>query len=122
MTRRRNDGHSTEFGLWLRDQGELDSSRGFIASNLDYIWHNYKTGQWMFIEEKRFMSSMKDWQKNLFRTVHMAAKSDPLYKGFAFLQFEKTCPQDGKTFWNYKEVSEAHLIEALSAKVGGNDS
>ena len=54
MTRKRYDKHSTEFGLWLREQKELDSKFGYVATNLDYMWKNYKTGLWMFLEEKRY--------------------------------------------------------------------
>jgi hypothetical protein len=45
MTRKRYDNHSTEFGLWLREQEELKSSLGFVATNLDFIWSNYKTNK-----------------------------------------------------------------------------
>lgn len=44
---------STEFGLWLRRQEKIKSEDGFVATNLDYVWHNYETGLWMIIEEKR---------------------------------------------------------------------
>jgi len=53
MTKPRFDDKSTEFGLWLRNQKEIDSGLGYITSNLDYIWRNYNTGDWMLIEEKR---------------------------------------------------------------------
>ena len=59
MTRQRNDSHSTEFGIWLRVQPQIDSSLGFLASNIDYCWTNYKTGEWMFIEEKRYNTAIK---------------------------------------------------------------
>jgi len=59
MTRKRNDSHSTEFGLWLREQNEIDSSLGYLATNIDFMWTNYKTGQWMILEEKRYESKVK---------------------------------------------------------------
>lgn len=114
MTKVRYDNHSTEFGLWLRGVHEIDSGDGFLASNLDYIWMNYKTGDWMLIEEKRYMSKMKRWQKDIFRTIHKASKSDPKYRGFAFIQFEKTSPEDGKTYWNNKEISRDELVRRLA--------
>ena len=114
MTKRRYDNHSTEFGLWLRGVPEIDSDDGFLASNLDYIWMNYKTGDWMLIEEKRYMSKMKRWQKDIFRTLHKASKNDPKYRGFAFIQFEKTSPEDGKTYWNNKEISRDELVRRLA--------
>lgn len=59
MIKRWFDKNSTEFGLWLREEKEIDSSLGFIATNLDYVWCNYKNGLWMIIEEKRFMGKIK---------------------------------------------------------------
>lgn len=109
MTKSRNDNHSTEFGLWLREQPEIDSQLGFLATNLDYVWTNYNTGEWMLIEEKRYMSKCKPWQRSLFNTVHKSIKKDSLYKGFHLLQFEKTNPEDGKIFINCNEVSKDQL-------------
>ena len=79
MTRKRNDKHSTEFGLWLREQECIDSSKGFIATNLDYVWSNYKTGEWLLIEEKRYNKDMTRAQVDQFRILHDAAKSDRWY-------------------------------------------
>lgn len=113
MTKQRNDSHSTEFGLWLRQQKPIDSSLGYLATNLDFIWVNYKTKQWMLIEEKRYNSELKLWQRNIFTTIHKACKSDVNYKGFHFLQFEKTSPEDGKIFWDKKEITKEDLIKIL---------
>jgi len=52
MTRQRHDDRDTEFGRWLRSNPIFDSSRGFDAQNLDYIWHHYVDGKLMLIEEK----------------------------------------------------------------------
>ena len=69
MTKQRYDNHSTEFGLWLREQLELDSKLGFITTNLDYIWENYNTGEWMLIEEKRYMGKVGYSQGKLFKKL-----------------------------------------------------
>lgn len=58
MTRRRLDGHSTEFGLWIRDVPQLDSMLGFRAYNIDYAWAHFSNGKYLFIEEKRFGASL----------------------------------------------------------------
>ena len=55
MTQKRRDGNSTEFGLWLREQPEIDSKYGYVTTNIDFFWCNYKSNEWMLIEEKRFM-------------------------------------------------------------------
>jgi hypothetical protein len=113
MTSKRRDNHSTEFGLWLREQKDIDSKKGFIASNLDYIWRNYKTGNWMLIEEKRRRVDMKPWQRKIFETLHNAAKSDKNYRGFYFIQFENTSPDDGRMWINYKERTKRDWIALL---------
>ena len=116
MTQKRYDSHSTEFGLWLRDQKEIDSSLGYLATNIDYVWKNYNTEKWMFIEEKRFMSKVKSWQHEIFKALHIWAKRDPNFCGFHLIQFEKTSPEDGKIFLDKKEISKNNLIKFLQFK------
>ena len=110
MTRKRNDGHSTEYGLWTRDQKNLASKKlnydgtendvyGFVATNLDYIWGNYRTGKWMLHEEKRFMCELTYSQENLYKALHNSI-DNVLYAGFHHIMFEKTNPEDGKVFVN----------------------
>jgi hypothetical protein len=113
MTQKRWDEHSTEFGLWLRERKEIDSSLGYVATNVDYMWRNYKTGKWMLIEEKRFMAKVKRWQQEMFKLLTWCAKHHPRFRGFHVIQFEKTSPQDGKIFLDGTEISEHDLIEFL---------
>jgi len=113
MTSKRKDKHSTEFGLWLREQPEIDSSLGYIATNIDYMWRNYKTNQWMLIEEKRHNSSIKRWQKELFAILDWCGKKHPKYCGFHVLQFENTSPEDGNVFLDGKEISKEQLVAFL---------
>lgn len=101
MTRPRFDDHGTEFSDWLRDQKQIESAKGFLATNLDFVWINYKTKKWIFIEEKRHMSKIKKWQGSIFRSIHELACHCSNYRGFVFLQFEKTSPQDGAAYWNH---------------------
>lgn len=98
MTRPRYDEHSTEFGLWLREQEELDSSIGFVTTNLDYIWRDYKNKQFMLIEEKRFGSTLKFPQSRLLKEVHEGLTNHCGYCGFFLIQFENTSPEDGAVF------------------------
>lgn len=114
MTQKRYDNHSTEFGLWLREQKEIDSKLGYITTNIDYLWQNYKTGLWMLIEEKRYMSFPKKWQHGLFKTIHKSINcKNNKYKGIHLLQFEKTSPEDGRIFLDTKEISVKELIKFL---------
>lgn len=113
MTRPRYDKHSTEFGLWLRKQREIDSRYGFVASNLDYIWQNYKTKQWMLIEEKRYMANLTWSQMRLFEFLIEKIKYDPKFYGFFLIQFERSSPDDGNVYINYKQITKKILIEFL---------
>lgn len=116
MTQQRRDKHSTEFGLWLREQKDIDSRLGFVASNIDYIWKNYKTGEWMIIEEKRHGKDCPQWQREIFAMLHKLATQDPKYMGFYFIQFENTNPQDGKIWINNKPATEELLTKLLQFK------
>jgi hypothetical protein len=119
MTRKRNDTHSTEFGLWLREQQRLDSSLGFLATNLDYVWKNYKTGLWLMIEEKRHKQKPRQWQLEMFRLLDSAAQSDSLYRGFYILRFENSNPEDGRMVLTRldgtpREITKEQLIAFLA--------
>jgi hypothetical protein len=116
MTRKRNDNHGTEFGLWLRNQKPIDSKKGFVTSDLDYIWNNYKSDLWMLIEEKRYNSKMTYSQKQLFSILDGIAKNDNKYKGFHLIVFEKTNPVDGKIKLDGKNINTLDLINFLKFK------
>lgn len=115
-TRKRNDKHSTEFGLWLREQKEISSNIGYIATNLDYIWENYKTGEWMLIEEKRYKADVTKCQKTQYKNLFKNITKSKYFKGIHLLQFEKTSPEDGKIFLNRKEITKEQLINFLQFK------
>ena len=116
MTRKRIDGHSTEFGLWLRECRELDQRLGYLTTNLDYIWGNYNTQKWMLIEEKRYGSPLRQAQLDMIELVDNCCKSDPRYQGFHLLQFEHTTPEDGAILWDGKEITKQKLIRLLEFK------
>ena len=116
MTKKRYDQHSTEFGLWLRDQKKVDSSKGYIATNIDYVWHNYLTGKWVVIEEKRYMAKVAPWQNKIFNLAGWCFKHHPKFDGFFLLQFEKTSPIDGKIFLNGMEITVDGLLDFLQFK------
>lgn len=105
MTRQRNDEHSTEYGMWLRAQKELDSVKEkFNISNIDYVINRYgkDNGQWMFVEEKRHGKKMKFPQTEIVKIIDAAIK-DVNYRGFWHIIFENTNPDDGLMFlsrWN----------------------
>jgi len=104
--------------LWLREQDVLDSKRGYIATNLDYVWKNYKTGDWMLIEEKRYGHKPRRWQHELFRQLHRVctAAGGSAFHGFHLIVFENTSPEDGRIWLDNKEISKDDLILFLQFK------
>ena len=125
MTKPRYDDHSTEFGLWLRNQKPdktplgrnpdlISSTLGYVTTNLDFFWKNYKTGEFMLLEEKRYMAKPAYYQTKIFEQLRNAFKDDPKFKGLFLIQFESTNPEDGKIFINNKEITKEFLLEFLS--------
>jgi hypothetical protein len=113
MTKQRFDGGDSEFTAWRRAQECLDSRLGYIATDVDFIWTNYKTGSWMMIEEKTYLKTFKTAQYNQFRVLDAAARNDPNYRGFYKITFERASPEDGKIYLNDRLVSKERLIEFL---------
>ena len=116
MTRQRYDEHSTEFGLWLREQEQIESGRGYVTTNLDYVWYNYKTGQWMLLEEKRYGAGLTFPQRKMFGLLDDVASSDVMYLGFYLIVFERTSPNDGGVDLNGSRISACDLLEFLQFK------
>ncbi len=113
MTRKRNDNHGTEFSLWLRERPEIDSSLGYIATNIDYMWRNYKTGQWMLIEEKRHGAKVRPWQQHMFDILTWCGQQHPRFCGFHVIVFENTGPEDGAIFLDGNAISKEELVSFL---------
>lgn len=114
MTQKRRDDKSTEFGLWLREQSEIDSDKGYVATNIDYVWQNYKTNEWMFIEEKRHGQQPKFYQKRIFDILNWCAEHHPAFKGFHVIVFENTSPDDGLIYLDGQEVTKFQLLKFLT--------
>ena len=110
MTRQRNDEHSTEFGIWLRNQAVIDSKLGYVTTNIDYLWQNYKTGDWMLMEEKRYGAKLTYSQTKLFQLLNEACLMNNRYRGFHTIVFEHTSPDDGRMWLDDKEVTSAELL------------
>ena len=114
MTAKRRDDKSTPFGLWLREQPEIDSYKyKFRSTNVDYIWVDEATDDWMIIEEKCRNAKVRPYQRKIFHKLHKVSKTDPKYKGIYLLSFERTSPDDGKMWLNKKEINKEQLIKFL---------
>lgn len=114
MTRQRNDSHSTEFGIWVRNQSEIDSKLGYVASNIDFMWMNYNEKLWMLIEEKRHGARLTFSQSQMYQVLDKACRSDPNYQGLHLLVFEKTNPLDSDWIrWDDTIITTSDLISIL---------
>lgn len=119
MTRLRKYQGGTEFGQWLRRERAVKSRLGFIASDVDFVWRNYKTGLWMMLEEKRCYGAPRAgaWptfpQATIFAILDGLARRDEHYRGFHLLQFEHTSPRDGAIWLDDRPVTEAELVKFL---------
>jgi hypothetical protein len=113
MTQERRDGGSTEFGLWLRRQPEIDSNLGYIASNIDYVWKNWKADTFMLIEEKRYGWAPKHYQWKIYEHIDSLLAGSKGYYGFHLLIFENTNPDDGKVWLDGDYITSGDLVEFL---------
>ena len=124
MTDQRRDGKGTEFGLWLRGQlpdqqtdvTKIDSKLGFLATNIDYLWRNWKNNQFMFIEEKRYEHYPKVWQIRSFEVVNRQCVQPGTrdYCGFHILIFENTNPDDGQIWLDGRFITSQDLLDFLA--------
>ena len=131
MTRLRNDGNDTPFGRWLRNHPSLDSRDGYDAQNIDYVWHHYRDGKIMLIEEKTYHATSSKAQKDTHSIMHQAlryacthmeftrphaAPNRPTriqFYGYHIITFEQTHPQDGAIFLNDERITESELLAFL---------
>ena len=113
MTKKSIHEKGTEFSEWLRDQPEIDSKLGYVTTNIDYVWKNYKTGKWCFIEEKRYMAKVGYSQKEIYRTVVDSCKTSENFRGVHLIQFENRSPDDGKIWLDGIEITKQELTNWL---------
>lgn len=114
MTQQRRDSHSTEFGLWVRDQTKLDSRFGFTTTNIDFLWANYTNDFKLLLEEKRYGYFPKKYQVELYQWLDRCCSVDPFYKGFHILIFENTSPDDGRIFLDGYLITNEDLNSFLA--------
>lgn len=105
------------FSAWVRENLP-DSSTGYMASDLDFIFWNYKTKKVMLIEIKTRNADVKTWQRimwsNIDKWIKNGIDSNWTYLGFNYIQFEGTNFEDGRCYLNGNEISELELIQVLN--------
>jgi len=115
MTKQRiiNDGKDSDFSSWLRKQDEISSDKGFITTDIDFLWRNYKTGEWMILEEKTRGATVPRWQGEFLQLIDNLGASDTLYKGVYLVRFENTDPDNGRVMVNKRLLSPGDFISFL---------
>uniref|UniRef100_A0A6H2A153 Uncharacterized protein n=1 Tax=viral metagenome TaxID=1070528 RepID=A0A6H2A153_9ZZZZ len=113
MTMQRRDNRGTVFTNWIRQPEELSSEKGYVATDIDLLWENYKLKKYMFIEEKTFMAKPTDCQLRQMNRVHRINFKRNEYCGYHLIQFEKNSPEDGRIFLDGKEISKERLLTFL---------
>jgi len=114
MTKPRDYSGSTKFSNWLRQQKELDSKDGYVTTDADYIWSNYKTGKFMIIEEKCQMQDVTFTQRNILKVIHKCCRTNENYLGMHRIKFQFEYPEDGgKIYLNDIEITKKELIQFL---------
>lgn len=133
VAKSRRDGKGTPFTNWIRCQPGLESSMnvGYVGSDVDLIWYNYRLAMLMLIEEKRFMAEVNPSQEAVQSLLHQALSfalsHDDLtfhslrkpippkvtYCGYHLIQFEKTGPEDGAISIDGTAVTKHQLVSFL---------
>lgn len=104
------------FSKWLRESNP--GANCFTANDLDFVLRNYKTKQIMIIETKCRRANVTDGQRFFYQDLNSILKAGCAatgweYMGVHLVQFEKLGPNDGKVFFDGKEVSEDRLKEII---------
>ena len=120
MTKQENTGkRSLAFSSWIR-QELPDSKTGFMETNQDWIFWNFKTRRLMFVEEKTHKGAISNWFHILIKDIlhpaisQFAKKNDIDYRGYHLIQFENESPIDGIIKLDYRTITENELKEFLS--------
>jgi hypothetical protein len=125
----------TPFSRWLRLYPELDSKYGYDGEDIDgtqrFIWHQYRRGYLRLLEIKcgdavqsyaqRDTQSIID-QALRFAFTHPAfslKRENPRrpirirYLGYSLVQFERSCPDDGRIHVDGKPMTTEEFIRFL---------
>lgn len=102
--------------LWIRFKLPNSKKEGLCVEDIDVIAANCTTKQMMMLETKTENAEVKFPQKEVFNNLHRwikkGIKNDGWnYLGFHGIKFERKFFNDGKCFWDKKEIAEEELIK-----------
>lgn len=130
-TKPRQYGQDTPLNEWIRNHPDLDSAFGFVATDVDLVWYNYKRALIMITEHKERMGTVSASQEatlsvldqgligglcnpNLLlasRRLHIPERVH--YCGLHVIVCQNTNPDDGDIYIDGLEVSKDQLLQFL---------
>ena len=106
-----------KFSDWVRI-ALPEPKTGYWVSDLDFILYNYKNKQLMLLEVKTHNRECKFFQKEIFtnlsKWIVKGIDDDWNFLGFHIVKFEGTFFNDGKCYFDGKEIKEIDLKTELS--------
>jgi len=116
MTIKRKYSGGMDLGMWFREQPEIDSKKGYLISDVDFMYYHRYSGLWMLLEVKCKISEPKSWHRNMLLILDKCAKNDPNYRGFHLISFENSTPDNGRIFINTRHVTKEQFMLFLQYK------
>jgi len=137
--RQRKNPGGTAFTNWLPKQRGLEAvEAGFVGTDVDMVWYNYKSAQIMLLEEKKGQEEYRISQRTTLAVLNQALSfafahpdfilSTPKdclsipakirFYGVHVVRFENTSPDDGKIYVDGKPMTKDQFLYFL--KFGKN--
>lgn len=131
MTAQRRNGEDTPLKGWIRNHPALDSGFGYVATDVDLTWYNYKKALIMLLEHKEYMAVVGAPQESVLAVLDQALTwglSDPSkrlvshriripervhYCGLHTIRCEHTSPLDGDVYIDDVRVTNEELLSFL---------
>jgi len=131
MTRREKTGkRDLTFSQWVRDNLP-DSSTGFRVTDLDFVFFNEETNTLMLMETKQNGAEVRHFQSRLFYIIDalLSVGSKVVipgvgrikYLGFHTLRFENKGFDDGKAWFDGKEITADLFKQMIEEKFQKHD-
>lgn len=113
MTKQAKYHGATPFSGWLRRQEPISSDKGYVCTDIDFVWRNHKTGAWMILEEKCRGQKPSYSQRTTLALLSWWLKKDPKFKGVHLITFGNTNPEDGRVWIDGKLTDKEGLTQFL---------
>lgn len=115
------------FSNWIRNCLP-DSSNGYMVTDQDWIFWDFKRRKLLLAEEKTYMAEIAPWFYNFICNVLNPALAQFCdgnhidYRGYHLIQFENTSPKDGRIYLDKLEVTPKELRDTLAMIDRGPDN